>query len=183
MQVAQNIAREHWGVDPCGGQVQVTWTVEAPRINARSYWSNPTSAYGAPALNTACRIEFNAAAPYDWDMFCTVVVHEYGHLAGHQHAPDGPDVMSPIYRQPLAACAATADPADPVAGSAASRTGGRAAPAALRESPRAHRAGAHKRARSSARRARSRQRDRTRAAHARTHRAKTRHTKAHSRRH
>ena len=41
-------------------------------------------------------------------------MHEYGHLTGHQHSADGPDVMSPIYRAPLPACL-IADPSTPPA--------------------------------------------------------------------
>jgi hypothetical protein len=49
---------------------------------------------------------------YSWPKFCTVLVHEYGHLTGHPHTVDGADVMSPIYRAPLPACT-TADPSEP----------------------------------------------------------------------
>jgi len=37
-------------------------------------------------------------------------VHEVGHLVGHPHAADGRDVMSPVLRVPLGACAATPEP-------------------------------------------------------------------------
>jgi hypothetical protein len=110
MLVAQDLARRTWGVDPCGGLVDVSWDVDDPSINARSYWANPESAYDDPQLNVQCRIVFNALLSFDWPKLCTVVVHEYGHLAGHPHTADGPDVMSPIYRAPLAACAAIPDP-------------------------------------------------------------------------
>lgn len=118
MTTAQEIARAHWGVDPCGGQVSVTWGVDEASINARSFWANPYSAYDHPELNIQCRIVFNAEMTYSWPKFCTVLVHEYGHLAGRPHGPDGPDVMSPVYRAPLPACTADepgsrAEPAGP----------------------------------------------------------------------
>lgn len=115
MFVAQDLARRTWGVDPCGGQVEVVWGSDEPLVNARSYWANPRSAYDDPALNVQCRIVFNAALDFSWEKFCTVLVHEYGHLAGRPHGADGPDVMSPVYRAPLPDCAATADPAAPAA--------------------------------------------------------------------
>ena len=47
---------------------------------------------GQPALglrrageNVQCRIVFNRLIAYDWARFCTVLVHEYGHLAGRAH--------------------------------------------------------------------------------------------------
>jgi hypothetical protein len=112
MLLAQSIARDHWGVDACGGQVQLAWGSDDRTVNARSYWANPVSAYGNPDLNVQCRIVFNADMAYSWPKFCTVVVHELGHLTGHEHTADGPDVMSPIYRAPLPACV-SGDPTAP----------------------------------------------------------------------
>lgn len=113
MLTAQDLARRIWGGEPCGGQVEVAWGTDEPLVNARSYWANPRSAYDDPALNTHCRIVFNSDLDFSWQKFCTVLVHEYGHLAGRPHVADGPDVMSPIYRAPLADCARTPDPAAP----------------------------------------------------------------------
>ena len=104
MATAQQIARAHWGVDACAGQVTISWGTDEASINARSYWANPYSAYDHPALNVQCRIVFNAQMSYSWAKFCTVLVHEYGHLVGRPHVADGADVMSPIYRAPLEAC-------------------------------------------------------------------------------
>jgi len=109
MQTALDIARANWGVDACRGQVAIEWGVDEANINARSFWANPVSSYDNPAQNVQCRIVFNSTMTFSWTKFCTVVVHEYGHLTGHPHTVDGPDVMSPIYRAPLPACT-TADP-------------------------------------------------------------------------
>lgn len=123
MLVAQDIARRTWGMDPCGGQLDIAWVADDAAINARALWANPQSSYGAPELNEQCRIVFNTAASFGWARLCTVLVHEYGHLTGHPHTADGPDVMSPVYRAPLPACAATPDPAAPrpVAATSATR--------------------------------------------------------------
>ena len=158
MATAQQIARAHWGVDACGGNVAVSWGVDDASINARSYWANPYSAYGHPHLNVHCRIVFNAEMAFTWPKFCTVLVHEYGHLVGRPHGPDGPDVMSPVYRAPLAACAID-EPGVPAAPAPAA-TPVVDAPAARTTTTRADRRSAARRARRTARakrRARARQ--------------------------
>lgn len=104
MQAAQALARAHWHMDPCGGHVDLRWTVLDDDINAVSTWSNPRSSYGDPQENSDCSIDFNTHVPFDWPMFCTVVVHEYGHLSGQPHSHDPDDVMAPIYNEPVAEC-------------------------------------------------------------------------------
>jgi hypothetical protein len=104
MQTAVDVARAHWGGDPCGGQIEVLWTPADAEINATSSWTNPKSAYDDPGLNGDCRVAFNPNAQFDWDKFCTVMVHEYGHLAGRPHAEAAGDVMAAYYTQPLTAC-------------------------------------------------------------------------------
>jgi hypothetical protein len=110
MVTAQSIAVQQWGATPCGGAIDISWGQDDPTINARSYWANPRSAYDNPDLNTGCRIVFNVSMTFTWEKFCTVLVHEYGHLSGKPHVADGPDLMSPIYRAPLPACSGTPDP-------------------------------------------------------------------------
>src|SRR5580765_8543039 len=101
---AQSIARAYWGVDPCGGAVGVSWAALGPDTNASSTWENPVGAYDDPAENADCEIVFNSAQDWDWPRFCTVLVHEYGHLSGHPHSSDRGDVMYPYYQQPVAPC-------------------------------------------------------------------------------
>lgn len=115
MQLALGIAQANWGMDACGGQVTIEWGADEANINARSYWANPLSSYDNPDQNTQCRIVFNATMSFTWVKFCTVLVHEYGHLTGHPHGADGPDVMSPIYRAPLPACVASDPTGQPAA--------------------------------------------------------------------
>jgi hypothetical protein len=104
MQAAQQLARAHWGVDPCGGKVEVVWSALSPQINAQSSWTNPSSAYDNPTQNGDCKVTFNPVASFDWPKFCTVMVHEYGHLAGNPHSPDQNDVMAAYYSKPVAEC-------------------------------------------------------------------------------
>jgi len=132
MAAAQQIARDHWGVDPCGGAIEVAWSPDEPTVNARATWRNPRSAYDAPAENSQCSIAFNPAQSFDWPKFCTVLVHEYGHLAGHDHVQDRADLMAGYYVRPIPACAATPAPDAPVVAAPAQQL----VPAARAASPR-----------------------------------------------
>ncbi len=162
VRAAVRIAAEHWGGDPCGGAVTMTWTTLAAGTNATASWRNPTDAWHNPGENFDCRIELSAAAPYDWPKLCTVVVHELGHLRGHAH-DETDHVMAAIYRGPHAACAQTAEPGRPAAAPApAAARPATARPAtarrtSIRRARRRARAGATRaRARATARRAAAR---------------------------
>src|SRR5437870_1345802 len=61
-QTAQQLARAHWGVDPCGGHVTLVWSLLSPEINAQSSWTNPTSAYDNIDQNGDCQVSFNPSA-------------------------------------------------------------------------------------------------------------------------
>jgi hypothetical protein len=104
---AELIATKYWGVSPCNGVVAVSWAPLDPAINGSSTWWNPVAAYGNAAANTQCAITFNQNQAFDWPMFCTVMVHEIGHLVGQQHSTDATSVMYPIYVAPVAACQGT----------------------------------------------------------------------------
>jgi len=105
VRAAQQIARDHWGTDPCSGTVQLRWVhLDDPTINAMSSWRSYGAAYANPAANRDCRIEFNTIAEFDWPKFCTVLVHEYGHLAGRPHDERPGHLMSAIYTTPLPEC-------------------------------------------------------------------------------
>ena len=102
---AQQIAVSYWNANPCGGNVEVLWTVQEPNINARSFWANPYSSYDHPHLNVKCRVEFNTIMTWEWEKFCSVFVHEYGHLTGRPHSSEmSTDVMSAIYQGPIPEC-------------------------------------------------------------------------------
>jgi hypothetical protein len=106
---AHALAVAHWGVDPCAGQVTVTWAHMGSGINARSQWMS----YDVhnPATFTQCSITYNLDVDWDWPKLCTVIEHELGHLAGHEHVNDPHDVMSPYYIFPTPECAAASAPA------------------------------------------------------------------------
>lgn len=133
MTTARRIADSYWGYDPCNGLVQISWAQLAQSLNAASTWWNPTDAYANPLQNDNCQVQFNLAQAWDWKMFCTVFVHEFGHLTGHPHVSDPNAVMYPVYVAPLAQCQ-TPDPtagpvAPPAPATAASRRATRAATA------------------------------------------------------
>jgi hypothetical protein len=112
MTTAIAVADRYWNASPCDGHVAMTWLAYGPRTEeARAFWTNPLAYYGYPELNTDCAIVFNSQAWLPWPRFCTVVVHEYGHLTGHPHSDDPLDVMAPTTHWTLPACAAIRDPA------------------------------------------------------------------------
>ena len=105
VRTAQDIARAYWGVDPCGGRIEVSWKRQSREVNAISTWSTRSGdPYGDPANNGDCTIQLNPRAQFDWPKLCTVVVHEYGHLAGNDHEERPGRLMSAYYTTPLRAC-------------------------------------------------------------------------------
>jgi hypothetical protein len=105
---AHALAVAHWGVDPCAGQVTVTWAHMGAGINARSTWMSYD--IHNPATYSQCAISYNLDVDWDWPKLCTVIEHELGHLAGHDHVDDPHDVMSPYYVYPTPECAAGGGP-------------------------------------------------------------------------
>jgi hypothetical protein len=110
VKTAVQMAGRHWGMNACGGQVNLGWGRLDTSLNAQSRWQNPKSSYGDPQENTDCVVVLNTAVQFDWPRLCTIVVHEYGHLTGHPHVDDQNDVMNPYYTGPVAECAATPEP-------------------------------------------------------------------------
>jgi hypothetical protein len=110
VKTAVQLARRHWAMDACGGQVALAWGRLDSSVNAQSRWQNPRSSYGDPQLNTSCSLTLNTDAQFDWPKLCTILIHEYGHLTGHPHVDDPHDVMNPYYVGPAPECAATAEP-------------------------------------------------------------------------
>ena len=101
---AHALAIARWGTEPCGGQVAVTWAHMGAGINARSQWMSID--IHNPATYSQCAITYNLDVDWDWPKLCTVIEHELGHLAGHDHVDDPHDVMSPYYVFPSPECAA-----------------------------------------------------------------------------
>ena len=110
---AHALAVARWGVDPCGGQVTVVWAHMGAGINARSQWMSVD--LHDPSTYSQCSITYNLDIDWDWPKLCTVIEHELGHLAGHEHVNDSHNVMSPYYVLPTPECASAQPAAAPVA--------------------------------------------------------------------
>jgi hypothetical protein len=99
--IALAVALHVWGAPACG-QVSVAWVPDEPVVGGRAENCviDLNSAYGWPALYRG-----------NWPLLCTVVVHEWGHLTGHNHVSDPTNVMydnsGPIGRQPYWRCETT----------------------------------------------------------------------------
>src|SRR5438270_4110279 len=86
---AQAIARAAWHGNPCGGHVTIGWSPMAWDTYSASMWDVVTP--GDRMID--CHIAFNSRVTFTWSRFCTIMVHEYGHLTGHDHVPDPNSIM------------------------------------------------------------------------------------------
>jgi hypothetical protein len=102
MTTAHSLAVARWGMEPCGGQVTMSWEHMGTGINARSQWMSID--VHDPSTFSDCSITYNLDVDWDWPKLCTVVEHELGHLSGHDHVDDPHDVMSPYYVYPVPEC-------------------------------------------------------------------------------
>jgi hypothetical protein len=110
VQTATSLAAERWGFSPCGGRVNVTWAALSAGLNAEASWTNELDPYLQPSRNGDCAVVLSTGQDWDWPKLCSVVIHELGHLAGHDHVDDPEDVMYFTYVQPIPECLATPEP-------------------------------------------------------------------------
>jgi Matrixin len=134
LRAAVALGAGHWGMTPCRGRVSVGWAALGAATNAQSSWANDVDPYLQPSSNTDCEIALSTQVEWDWTKLCTVVVHEVGHLDGHDHVDDPADVMYATYLAPVPECAAAPEPAE-TGPAPAPRPAAAAKPAAVKKKP------------------------------------------------
>jgi hypothetical protein len=112
IRTAMSLGAERWGFSPCRGRVAVAWAPLGAGLNAESSWSNDADPFLQASRNGDCEITLSLRDDWDWPKLCTVLVHEVGHLAGHDHVDDPDDVMYPTYMHPVPECLATPEPVE-----------------------------------------------------------------------
>ena len=87
-QAAVAVAHDYWGPLPKGDPV-VNWTTKLPvDIAGRAY-------PGQDRIDVALDFARDLRRHHWWSLYCTLITHEYGHLAGQEHVDDPTKIMYP----------------------------------------------------------------------------------------
>lgn len=112
VRTAETLARRYWGGVACNGQIKVVarsrmapgmdpttdaWATFDSSLGANNL-AAPASSYRHCAISLArWRWPTAASMSEDWDLLCATVIHETGHLLGHQHDLRPGSVMAPVF--------------------------------------------------------------------------------------
>ena len=128
VRAAATVARRYWGAVPCNGQIRLLIRRPLPSAlgPASDAWVTFDSSLGTnnldapPSSYSNCAITFarwrwptSASMREDWDLFCTTMTHELGHLLGHAHDAAPGSIMAAAftdYSSVPAICRATRPP-------------------------------------------------------------------------
>lgn len=112
LDTAATVARSYWHAAPCAGRVRVAARRQilpgmGPATDAWVTFGSPFGANNlaaAAASYTRCTISLArwrwptaASMLEDWDMLCTTMTHEMGHLLGRVHDAAPGSVMAPVF--------------------------------------------------------------------------------------
>jgi hypothetical protein len=109
---AAKLGQRYWGAVPCNGQVKFVaqrpvpaglhsdsdaWVTFGTPLGANNL-AAPASSYTSCTVGLAkWRWPTSASMREDWDMLCTTMVHEMGHLLGRVHDDAPGNVMASVF--------------------------------------------------------------------------------------
>lgn len=113
-QKAIDVALDKWGDDLCAGRVSVVWRTlgRADRLGWADIEACAAIAAGAPPAPTVWLAPQWAAnaRDHDWRWYCTIIVHEVGHLAQYAagqpvgHSSNPRSIMAEDIARPWKGC-------------------------------------------------------------------------------
>jgi hypothetical protein len=98
---ALHVAIDKWG-STCTETPRVRFRALRSDTLGMAHWQGMWDI--PPDEREDCEIWLNSRKDWTWLKLCTTVVHEYGHLDGHDHSDDEESVMAREYAHPYKGC-------------------------------------------------------------------------------